>query len=516
MAPKRATRSNIARNNNTTSVHNASLGNVNHSVCCFAARDADRNTNGDDSHNSGTDATSATDVGHLCPRLVGVCNANTANNQRGTRSVRGGNAPAKVYAVGHARTNPDSNVVMVFPEDLDGSFLRLDKWNFKIDLILEMHIVVRAPYRLAPSEMKELSEQLKETMQEALLDPLKAVLELLKKEKLYAKFSKCKFWIPKVQFLGHVIDIQGIYVDPAKIESIKDWESLNDTMEIRQFLGSLLGKRFPDDIKQKVVQCANFGASYLREAMISYDLRTAGSVTPGEEIVVAILLSRKERTRKPDNVKNKDVGGMLLENSKDPEKFRTKKLEPRADGTLCFNGRSWLPCYGDLRTVIMHESHKSKYSIHLGSDKMYQDMKKLYWWPNMKANIATYVLVKDSADCDETISHSLDGVPFDESFNCRGPVEIYGREVKRLKAKPYSNNLRFDGKYRQGLSLTGTRRSNLGSGYQQKDEKRSQNDKTEHGMEKTVQNQGQSPKMSKSESIQKNQQSNRRQNLEYY
>ncbi|GKC53893.1 hypothetical protein Tco_1076638, partial [Tanacetum coccineum] len=57
------------------------------------------------------------------------------------------------------------------------------------------------------------------------------------------------------------------------------------------------------------------------------------------------------------------------------EKVRTEKLEPRVDGTLCFNGRSWLPCYGNLRTVIMHESHKSKYSIHLGSDKMYQDMK---------------------------------------------------------------------------------------------------------------------------------------------
>ncbi|GKE29350.1 putative reverse transcriptase domain-containing protein [Tanacetum coccineum] len=67
-----------------------------------------------------------------------------------------------------------------------------------------------------------------------------------------------------------------------------------------------------------------------------------------------------------------------------------EKLEPRADGTLCINGKSWLPCYGDLRTVIMHESHKSKYSIHPGSDKMYQDMKKLYWWPNMKAGIATY------------------------------------------------------------------------------------------------------------------------------
>ncbi|GKF25708.1 putative reverse transcriptase domain-containing protein [Tanacetum coccineum] len=74
-----------------------------------------------------------------------------------------------------------------------------------------------------------------------------------------------------------------------------------------------------------------------------------------------------------------------------PVAIREQKLEPRADGTLCLNGRSWLPCYGDLRTVIMHESHKSKYSIHPGSDKMYQDMKKLYWWPNMKADIATYV-----------------------------------------------------------------------------------------------------------------------------
>ncbi|GKE89242.1 putative reverse transcriptase domain-containing protein [Tanacetum coccineum] len=63
---------------------------------------------------------------------------------------------------------------------------------------------------------------------------LKVVLELLKKEKLYAKFSKCEFWIPKVQFLGHVIDSQGIHVDPAKIESIKDWESPKMPTEIRQ------------------------------------------------------------------------------------------------------------------------------------------------------------------------------------------------------------------------------------------------------------------------------------------
>nr|GFD01846.1 putative reverse transcriptase domain-containing protein [Tanacetum cinerariifolium] len=117
---------------------------------------------------------------------------------------------------------------------------------------------------------------------------------------------------------------------------------------------------------------------------------------PGKANVVADALSRKERepplrteARKPENIKKEDVGGMLVENSKDLEKYRTEKLEPHTDGTLCLNGRSWLPCYGDLWMVIMHESHKSKYSIHSGSDKMYQ--KKLYWWPNMKADITTYV-----------------------------------------------------------------------------------------------------------------------------
>ncbi|GJZ36577.1 putative reverse transcriptase domain-containing protein, partial [Tanacetum coccineum] len=77
----------------------------------------------------------------------------------------------------------------------------------------------------APADEKEHEEH------------LKAILELLKKEQLYAKFSKCEFWIPKVQFLGHVIDSRGIHVDPAKIESIKDWASPKTPTEIRQFLG---------------------------------------------------------------------------------------------------------------------------------------------------------------------------------------------------------------------------------------------------------------------------------------
>ncbi|GKC16675.1 hypothetical protein Tco_1013457 [Tanacetum coccineum] len=85
---------------------------------------------------------------------------------------------------------------IVFPEDLHG-LPPTRQVEFQIDLVPGVAPVARAPYRLAPTE-------------------------LAKEEELYAKFSKCEFWLSKVQFLGHVIDIEGIHVDPAKIESIKD------------------------------------------------------------------------------------------------------------------------------------------------------------------------------------------------------------------------------------------------------------------------------------------------------
>nr|GEY43607.1 hypothetical protein [Tanacetum cinerariifolium] len=254
---------------------------------------------------------------------------------------------------------------------------------------------------------------------------LKAILELLKEEKLYAKFSKCEFWIPKVQFLSHVIDNRGIHVDPAKIESIKDWASLKTPTEIRQFL-SLAGYyrsasilALPEGSEDFVVY---YDASHKDQKELNMrqrrwlellsDYNCDICYHPGKANVVADALSHKEwdkplRVRalvmtislnlpkqtleaqiealKPENLKKEDVGGMIRTD------IPKERLEPRADGTLCLNGRSWLPCYGDLRSVIMHESHKSKYSIHPGSEKMYQDMKKLYWWPNMKADIATYV-----------------------------------------------------------------------------------------------------------------------------
>nr|GEY67942.1 putative reverse transcriptase domain-containing protein [Tanacetum cinerariifolium] len=123
------------------------------------------------------------------------------------------------------------------------------------------------------------------------------------------------------------------------------------------------------------------------ELLSDYDCRI--QYHPRKANVVADALSRKERSKpKEENFINEDLHDMI------------NKLEPRADGTLCLNNQSWIPCFGDLRALIMHESHNSKYSIHHGLDKMYQDLKKLYWWPNMKAEIATYV--SKYLTCDKT------------------------------------------------------------------------------------------------------------------
>ncbi|GKA85606.1 putative reverse transcriptase domain-containing protein [Tanacetum coccineum] len=124
---------------------------------------------------------------------------------------------------------------------------------------------------------------------------------------------------------------------------------------------------------------------------------------PGKANVVADALSRKEPLRirslimtihpkLPTQILEAQTEAIKEENIK-AENLRgmDKSFEIRPDGTRCIKNRSWLPLFGGLRDLIMHESHKSKYSIHPGSDKMYQDLKKLYWWPNMKAIIAEYV-----------------------------------------------------------------------------------------------------------------------------
>ncbi|GJV49202.1 putative reverse transcriptase domain-containing protein, partial [Tanacetum coccineum] len=171
-----------------------------------------------------------------------------------------------------------------------------------------------------------------------------------------------------------------MFIDHKSLQHILDQKELN--MRQRRWLELL--SDYDCDIRYHPGK-ANVVADALTHKEWIEPLRVRALVmTIGLDLPKQILKAQIEAL-KPENLEKEDVGGMIR---KDIPK---EKLEPRADGTLCLNGRSWLPCYGNLRSVIMHESHKSKYSIHPGSDNMYQDMKKLYWWPNMKADIATYV-----------------------------------------------------------------------------------------------------------------------------
>ncbi|GJY40707.1 putative reverse transcriptase domain-containing protein [Tanacetum coccineum] len=177
-----------------------------------------------------------------------------------------------------------------------------------------------------------------------------------------------------------------VFTDHKSLQHILDQKELN--MRQRRWLELL--SDYDCDIRYHPRK-ANVVADALSRKEREPPLRVRALVMTISLDLPKQILNAQTEARKPENIKSEDVGGMLIENAKFPEAIREQKLEPRTDGTLCLNGRSWLPCYGNLRTVIMHESHKSKYSIHPGSDKMYQDLKKLYWWPNMKANIATYV-----------------------------------------------------------------------------------------------------------------------------
>ncbi|GJX60695.1 putative reverse transcriptase domain-containing protein [Tanacetum coccineum] len=230
----------------------------------------------------------------------------------------------------------------VFPEDLPG-LPPVRQVEFQIDLIPGAAPVARAPYRLAPSEMQELSNQLQELSDRGSsvyskidlrsgyhqlrvrdedipktafrtryrhyefqvmpfgltntptvfmdlinrhANHLRIILELLKKEKLYAKFSKCDFWICIMQFLGHLIDSQGLHVDPAKIEAIKNWTSPTTPTEIRQFLGLAAPiLALPKENDDFVVYCdashQGLGAVLMqRENVIAYASR---QLKPNEE-----------------------------------------------------------------------------------------------------------------------------------------------------------------------------------------------------------------------------------------
>ncbi|GJT86692.1 putative reverse transcriptase domain-containing protein [Tanacetum coccineum] len=154
------------------------------------------------------------------------------------------------------------------------------------------------------------------------------------------------------------------------------------------------------------------------------------------------ILNAQTKARKPENIKNEDVGGMLIKNSKDPEKPRTEKLKPRADGTLCLNGRSWLPCYGDLRTVIMHESHL-KAEHQRPSGLLVQPDIPQWKWDNITMHFVTK-LPKSSQGYDtiwvivDRLTKSAIFVPMRETDPMDKLARMYLKEVVTRHGIPFS------------------------------------------------------------------------------
>ncbi|GJS58428.1 putative reverse transcriptase domain-containing protein [Tanacetum coccineum] len=324
----------------------------------------------------------------------------------------------------------------VFPEDLPG-LPPTRQVEFQIDLVPGAAPVARAPYRLSPLELRELSFWMCIDYRELNKLTVKNRYPLLRIDDLFDQLQGSSVYL-KIDLRSgyHQLrvrdeDINSLEFQIAKLitkltqKNMKfDWSEKAETafQLLKEKLCAVLMQ------KEKVIAYASRQLKIHEKNYTTHDLELGAVVFAlkmwrhylyGMKCIVFTdhkilqhildqkdlnmrqhrwlkllsdydceiryhpgkgnILDTQVEARKEENYGTKDLCGMI------------KKLEPRADGTLCLNERSWIPCRGNLRELIMHESHKSKYSIHLGSDKMYQDLKKLYWWPNMKAEITTYV-----------------------------------------------------------------------------------------------------------------------------
>ncbi|GJZ39206.1 putative reverse transcriptase domain-containing protein [Tanacetum coccineum] len=183
-------------------------------------------------------------------------------------------------------------------------------------------------------------------------------------------------------FLRHVINGDGIHVDPSKIEAVKSWEAPRSPSEVRSFLG-LAGyyRRFienfskiakPLTVLTQKSKTFDWGKEQenafqtFKELFSDYDYEI--HYYPGKANVIA------------DALKACDESAGL-------QKGLDEMIERMSDGALYYLDRIWVPLKGDVRTLIMDEAHKSKYYLHPGADKMYYDLRDRYWWPGMKQDI---------------------------------------------------------------------------------------------------------------------------------
>nr|GEZ23875.1 retrotransposon protein, putative, Ty3-gypsy subclass [Tanacetum cinerariifolium] len=272
---------------------------------------------------------------------------------------------------------------------------------------------------------------------------LKLVLELLRKEKLYAKFSKCEFWLQEVHFLGHVVKQSGcVLIQRGKViayasRQLKIHKKNYTTYDLelgaivfalktwRHYLYGTKSVIYTDHKSlQHIFDQKELNMRQRRWIELFSNYECEIRYHPGKENVVADALSRKERV-KPRCVRSmamtiqSRVKEMILVAQSEAFKLENvlaerlhgldQQMERNEDRSLYFIDRIWVPLVGYVRRVILNEAHKSRYSVHLGADKMYHDLCDMYWWLGMKRDIAIYKALGTKLDLSTVYHPQMDG-----------------------------------------------------------------------------------------------------------
>ncbi|KAH0776811.1 hypothetical protein KY290_008222 [Solanum tuberosum] len=213
------------------------------------------------------------------------------------------------------------------------------------------------------------------------------VLGVLGRQKLYAKFSKCEFLVDSVAFLGHVVSREGVMIDPEKIEAVRNWAQPSSMTEIKSFVGfASYYRRFVKNFASIATHLTGLTKKRWTELLKDYDMTIQYHL--GKANMVADALSQKAVS----------MGSLAcLGVSKRPLAKEIQTLESKFI-QLGISERGGIKAkqfedenLNELRKKTVSESHGSRYSIHLGVTKMYQDLKRLYWWPDMKKDITEFV-----------------------------------------------------------------------------------------------------------------------------
>ncbi|GJT79927.1 putative reverse transcriptase domain-containing protein [Tanacetum coccineum] len=346
------------------------------------------------------------------------------------------------------------------------------------------------------------------TTQEEHVEHLRLVLELLKKEKLYAKFSKCEFWLREVQFLGHVINGNGIHVDPSKIEAVKNWKAPRTPTEgeeqeyafqtLKDKLCNAPVLALPDGSEDFIVYYDASGIG-LELGVVVFALKIWRHYLYGTKSVIYTdhkslqhIFSQKELNMRQrrwielfndydceiryhpgkenvSSIKDRILTGQkeAVDESGGLQKGWDEMIKLRNDGALYYLDQIWVPLKGDVRTLIMDEAHKSKYFVHPGADKMYYDLRDRYWWPGIKKDIAEYVSRTSSGHDTiwvivDRLTKSAHFLPMREDYKMERLARLYLNEIVARHGVPISiisdRDSRFTSRFWQSMQeALGTR-----------------------------------------------------------